>query len=86
MDKGKKKEKIMSVFDKLMQYCPTGIVKRQDLFKLTGGLISPGTMAHLDIEGRGIAKRTTIGRKIAYDIKDVIKWLEDNTKLVNFYD
>ena len=73
-----------SIFDELKNYCPSGFVCRKDIYKLTGGLIHSGTMANLDSRGIGIKNKTIIGKKVVYQINDVIEWLNANAKLRGF--
>lgn len=72
------------IFDELKEYCPSGYVTRKELKKLTGGLMCGRTMAILDQTGKGIKNREIIGRKTVYHIDDVIDWLKNNVKFVNF--
>lgn len=74
----------MSIFSELEKYCPSKFVFREDISKITGGILNPHTMAQLDSQGGGIKNREIIGRKVAYKITDVIQWLEENTELINF--
>ena len=74
----------MSIFSKLKKYCPSEFVFREDISKITGGILNPHTMAQLDSHGIGIKNRKVIGRKVAYKIDDVIQWLEENTELIGF--
>lgn len=73
-----------NIFSELKDYCPNGFVCRKDIYKLTGGLIHSGTIANLDSKGTGIKNKTIIGRKVVYQIDDVIKWLNSSTKLQGF--
>lgn len=75
-----------SIFDELKQYCPRGYATRDELKKLTGGLICGRTMAILDQHGRGVSNRKVIGRKTVYFIDDFINWLNSSTELINFDD
>lgn len=72
------------IFEELRKYCPSGFVTRQNIGKLTGGLLNAGTMAQLDHKKLGITNRKTVGNKTVYDIEDVIVWLKNNTELINF--
>ena len=75
-----------NIFDELKQYCPRGYVTREELKKITGGLICGRTMAVLDQTGKGIKNRKIIGRKVVYFIDDLIDWLKNNTTFENFDD
>ena len=72
------------IFDGLREYCPRGYIKRDELKKLTGGLICGRTMAVLDHNGKGIENRKTIARHTVYFIDDLITWFKNNTELINF--
>ena len=72
------------IFDELKEYYPFGYVTRKELKKLTGGLICGRTMAILDQTGKGIENRKKIGNRTIYHIDDVINWLKNNAKFVNF--
>ena len=74
----------MSIFSKLKKYCPSEFIFREDISRITGGILNPHTMAQLDSQGSGIKNRIMIGRRVAYKIDDVIHWLEENTELINF--
>ena len=73
-----------SIFEGLREYCPRGYVKRDELKKLTGGLICGRTMAALDHAGKGVENRKIVGRCAVYLIDDFIAWLDANTELINF--
>ena len=72
----------MSIFSKLEKYCSSEFIFREDISKITGGILNPHTMAQLDSQGVGIKNREIIGKKVAYKITDVIQWLEENTELI----
>lgn len=74
----------MKVFDELKDYCRRDFVFREDIKKITGGLLNHNTMAQLDSRGLGIKNRIMIGRRIAYPIDELISWLEKNATLINF--
>ena len=71
-----------TIFEELRNYCPSGFVARKDIYKLTGGLINPGTIANLDSKGIGIPNKSKIGKQVVYQIDDVISWLDKNTKIL----
>ena len=72
------------IFDGLREYCYRGYVRRDELKKITGGLVCGHTMAVLDYAGKGIENRRIIGNKVVYFIDDLISWLKNNTELINF--
>lgn len=73
-----------NIFKELKNYCNGNFVFREDIKTITGGILNHHTMAQLDSQGLGIKNRKIIGKKVAYNIDDVIQWLEENTELINF--
>lgn len=51
------------------------LVTRQELERLTGGLVKARTLANLDCAGNGPSQRIRYGRKIAYERSIVLTWL-----------
>ena len=51
-------------------------ITRDQLYKVTSGLIHPRTIRNLDSLGKGIDGKFFIGRKVAYPIEEVIEYLE----------
>lgn len=72
------------IFEKLRDYCPKNVVYRNEIDKLTGGLLLARTMTNKDSQGIGIQKRRMVGRRVVYTIDELIEWLKNNTKLINF--
>ena len=64
--------KISDIFKDWHSPCIT----RDQLYRVTGGLIHPRTIRNLDSLGKGIDGKFFIGRKVAYPIDEVIKYLE----------
>lgn len=52
-------------------------ITREQLYEVTGGLIHPKTIRNLDSAGKGISGRFRVGRKVAYPIDEVVKFLEN---------
>lgn len=52
-------------------------ITREQLYEVTGGLIHPKTIRNLDSAGKGIRGRFRVGRKVAYPIDEVVKFLEN---------
>ncbi len=52
------------------------LIARHLVGKLTGGAISPKTLANLDCKGEGPATRVRLGRNIAYPTPVLLEWLE----------
>lgn len=64
--------KIRDIFKDWKSPCIT----RDQLYKVTGGLIHPRTIRNLDSLGQGIKGKFFIGRKVAYPVEEVINFLE----------
>lgn len=52
------------------------IVARSKIDTLSGGMLTKGTMANLDSEGKG-PRRIKIGKKVGYLREDLIAWLKE---------
>jgi len=61
---------------------PSAWVARTEIERFTGGIISEKYLANLDSQGRGPAGRVRVGRKIAYPVVEVVKWLESRSVAV----
>ena len=61
---------------KLRNSWPSSFVARQEIKNFSGGIMSEKYLANLDCRGLGPPERIKIGRKVAYPIDDLIKWLE----------
>jgi hypothetical protein len=75
------------VFKLMADRWPSSIVARSELSRFSGGILNPRTMANLDSENRGIPNAFRIGRRVGYNVSDVIDFLrsrytevERNTK------
>ena len=64
------------MFESLRNKWKSNIVLRTQLSKFSGGILSSSTMAKLDCKGQGIGKTIRQCQKVAYQIDDVINWLE----------
>ena len=65
-----------NIFQKLKENWPSPIVARHEVAKFSGGLLNPRSMANLDSLKRGCPGKITIGRRVAYSVDDLIKWME----------
>ena len=61
---------------------PSPFVARQELGKFSGGILNPKSIANLDSQKKGPEGRIRIGRKIAYPVSSLIKWMESRAKVV----
>lgn len=55
---------------------------RKDIGELTGGIVSPRTLANHDSKGTGPEERLQVNGKIAYSKESFFKWLEGRTVLL----
>ncbi len=70
---------IEQIFENLSRTAPE-ILTRQKIYELTGGLISPKTLANMDSEGTGIRPRMKIGGKVAYPKGPTIEFLKQRSR------
>ena len=79
--------KIMNKEDdkmKLKFNLPSPSVRRNDLGKLTEGLLNPKTIRNLDSQGKGIKGKFFIGpRTVAYPTEEVFAFIE--ARISEFY-
>lgn len=69
---------------KLKFNLPYPCVKRNDLGKLTGGLLHPKTIRNLDSKGQGIRGKFLISaRTVAYPTEAVLEFIESKLKTFN---
>jgi len=61
---------------------PSSVVARTEIERFTGGVIREKYLANLDSAGKGPAGRVRVGRKIAYPVAEVVKWLESRSRAV----
>ncbi len=63
---------------------PYPCVKRNDLGKLTGGLLNPKTIRNLDSQGIGIKGKFLIGpRIVAYPTEEVVAFIDERLSKFN---
>ena len=70
----------MDELEKLKEKWPSPFVKRKDIEKFSFGIINRATIASADSRGNGIENRFYIGRKVAYPIESVLKWLKEKVE------
>jgi hypothetical protein len=66
----------MPDFTKLIRRWDSPFVARCEVDRFSGGIINPKTLANYDSLGLGPSGRFQIGRKVAYPVEEVVKWLE----------
>jgi len=62
---------------------PFPYVARQEIRKFCGGIISEKYIANLDSKGLGPPGRIKVGRKVAYPVDSLIRWLEERSTAEN---
>ena len=65
----------------LKEKWPSNFVERQQVARFSGGILHPRTMSNLDSRNEGPPGRIRIGKKIAYPIDSLVKWLEMRSTL-----
>jgi hypothetical protein len=70
------------IFKNMVSKWPSSIVARSEIEAFTGGLISKRYCANLDCLGLGPEGRIRVGRKIAYPVESVIRFLEARAEVV----
>lgn len=61
---------------------PSSFVARDEVDRFSGGMVTAKYLANLDCAGKGPEGRVRIGRKIAYPVNLLIRWLEDRAQPV----
>ncbi len=67
-------------FEALERKWKSTLVSRQKVGDLTGGAVTPATMAYYDRHSKGPKSGRYLGRKMVYDVRDLIPWLVDLNK------
>lgn len=70
---------VSSIFEGMAEKWPSTVVFRTEIKSFTGGGMSEKYLANLDCLGKGPAGRKRVGRKVAYPIFELIKWLDGRT-------
>ncbi|MGO9373798.1 MAG: hypothetical protein ACLQBD_17040 [Syntrophobacteraceae bacterium] len=55
-------------------------VAREKVGEFSGGILHPRTLANLDSKGLGPKGRIRVGRKVAYDVVELCRWLAARTE------
>jgi len=76
-------EKSYPNFDDLKKSWPSPFVARTEISRMTGGILQRTTIANLDAKGEGPGGRFRVGRKIAYPVDEIIKFLEQRCKQID---
>lgn len=71
------KQKLLKInLSSLKEKWPSSIVARVEVGNFTGGVLSEKYLANLDCQMKGPDERFKIGRKVAYPIDSLLRWLE----------
>ena len=65
----------ISKFQLMAEKWRTPFVARDRVAEFSGGILHPRTMANLDSNGKGPKGRIRVGRKVAYEVNELCKWL-----------
>ena len=68
---------------KLKERWPSAIVSRSKVSEFSGGLLNPKTLANADSLGVGPSGRVRCGRLIAYDVDQLIRWMETRGEVLS---
>lgn len=60
----------------LIKNWPSPIVAREEVGKFSGGLLNPRTMANQDAKKTGPAGKINMGRKVGYDVRLLVEWMQ----------
>ena len=61
---------------------PSSIVARNQIEQFSGGALTSKYMANLDSQGEGPDGRIRIGRKVTYQVKCLIRWMEGRAVII----
>jgi hypothetical protein len=70
-------------FSMIATLCKSPYLSREEMERVTGGLVTAKYLANLDSLGKGPEGRIHVGRKVAYPIESAIRWLEERATPVN---
>lgn len=62
---------------------PSPFVARQEVRTFSGGILTDKYLANLDSQGLGPPGRIKVGRKVAYPVDALIRWLESRSTAEN---
>lgn len=71
------------VFQDMADRWQSSWVARTEVERFTGGIISEKYLANLDSQGKGPVGRVRCGRKIAYPVASLVKWLEGRSTVIS---
>lgn len=60
----------------LIKSWPSPIVAREEVDKFSGGILHCRTMTNLDSKGLGPKGKFSVGRKVAYDVRLLVEWMQ----------
>ncbi len=69
-------------FKSLADNWPSTFVARERIEDFTGGILTSRYLANLDSQGKGPEGRVRVGRKIAYTVESVLRFLQSRSEMV----
>lgn len=67
-------------FQKLVDHWPSSMVARTEVGRFSGGILSGKTLANMASRGEAVPAALRIGRKVAYDARELANWLQERSK------
>ncbi len=67
-------------FQKLIDRWPSSMVARTEVNRFSGGILSGKTLANMASRGEAVPAALHIGRKVAYDARELADWLRMRSK------
>ena len=71
-----------NIFNEMIEKWKSPVVARTEVEVFSGGLIREKYLANLDSAGKGPAGRIRCGRKVAYPVAELVKWLEARSEAI----
>ncbi len=72
-----KREIIQKAITDIESRWKSGIVARSQVAEITGGALSPKSLANMDSQGIGPSEKFMVGRQVCYPLLAFLKWLEE---------
>jgi hypothetical protein len=63
-------------FASLAEKWPSSFVARNEVGRFSGGILHPRTLANQDCLGSGPSGAVRVGRRVAYPVAELVKWME----------
>lgn len=76
-------ENLKIIFQEMADRWQSNVVTRTEVGIFSGGILSDRYLANLDSAGLGPEGRFRVGRKIAYPVNSLVRFLESRATTVN---